>query len=135
MIRVDFSDVMYVEDRFARFGRGYGRIVDGYLHGEGARRVKRSIPGFIRPSGRTWKGKAPSIAGDAGAGERNLEQDNEPLEVVIAARGRHGYLYFPDDGTNTRRHVGNRRFMLRGAEAAAPEIAEEIEAALAAALE
>ena len=132
MARVDFSDVVSIEDRFARYGAGYGRVVDKYLHGEGARKIKRSIPEFIRPSGRTWRGKAPSIA--RSSGER-LSQDNEPLEVAIAARGRYGYLYFPDDGSNTKRHIGNQQFMLRGAEAAAPEITEGIESELVDAFE
>lgn len=130
----DYSDVLAVEGRFERFGAGYGRVVDEQLRGEGARKIKRSIPELIRPSGRTWRGKAPSMAGNPGAGEK-LAQDNEPMSVTIAARGRYGYLYFPDDGANTRRHAGNQRFMLRGAERAAPEIAEDLESALVEAFE
>ena len=125
MSSVDYSDVVALEDRFARFGAGYGNVIDKRLHGEGAHKIKQYIPGFINPSGRKWKGKAPSIAGNPAAGEK-LAQDNEPMQVTIAARGRHGYLYFPDDGTNTRRHVGNQQFMLRGAERAAPEITEDL---------
>ena len=51
-----------------------------------------------------------------------FNQDEDILTVTIAARGRYHYLYFPDDGSNTRRHVGNQEFMRRGAEAAAGKI-------------
>ncbi|MBR3689846.1 MAG: hypothetical protein IKL97_01935 [Eggerthellaceae bacterium] len=123
MISVDYSDFVALDERLKRFGAGCGRVIDERLHGEGAQKIKQYIPGFIHPSGRRWKGKAPSMAGNPGAGEK-LAQDNEPMKVTIVARGRYGYLYFPDDGTNTRKHVGNQQFMLRGAERAAPEITE-----------
>jgi predicted small lipoprotein YifL len=51
-------------------------------------------------------------------------QSNGPLSVTIAARGRYGYLYFPDDGTNTKRHAGNQQFMMRGAENATAQIVD-----------
>lgn len=134
MLSVDYADVLSLEGRFERYGAGYGRVIDERLHGEGARKIKRSIPEFIRPSRRTWMGKAPSIAGNPGMGEK-LAQDNEPMQVTISARGRYGYLYFPDDGTNTRRHAGNQQFMLRGAERVAPEITEDLESDLVEAFE
>lgn len=130
MVSVDCSDLLSTEEMLDRYGAGYGRVVDEILHGEGARKIKRSIPEFVRPSGRTWRGKAPSMAGDPGMGEK-LAQDDDPMQVTVAARGRYGYLYFPDDGTDTRRHAGNQQFMLRGAERVAPEIAEDLESALA----
>ena len=134
MSSVDYSESVSLENRFERYGAGYGSVIDERLHGEGARKIKRLIPGYIHPSGRRWKGKAPSMAGNPNAGEK-LAQDDEPMSVTVAARGRYGYLYFPDDGTNTRKHIGNQQFMLRGAESAAPEIAEDLESALVEAFE
>lgn len=46
------------------------------------------------------------------------------LSVTVTTAGKFGYLYFPDDGTNTRRHVGNQRFFERGGEAAMNDIIE-----------
>jgi hypothetical protein len=37
---------------------------------------------------------------------------------------KYQYLYFPDDGTNTTRHVGNQQFFRRGAEDASGEIVD-----------
>lgn len=115
MYEVDYSSLETLEARMAEFGHGSGQVIDGVLHGEGANLIKRAIPGLIHPSGRRWPGKTASIAGKPGGGSR-LSQDNASLQVTVAARGRIGYLYFPDDGTNTRNHVGNQQFMLRGAE-------------------
>lgn len=130
MASVDFSSILDLESAVAAYGEGCGQVVDGALHGEGALKAKRSIPEFIRPSGRRWRGKAPSMARSPGMGER-LSQDDAPMQVTIAARGRYGYLYFPDDGSSTRRHAGGQRFMERGAQAVAPEVAQDIASALA----
>lgn len=115
MYEVDHSSLELLEQRIAQYGPGSGQVIDRELHGEGAQLIKRAIPMKINPSGRKWPGKTASIAGSPGGGSR-LSQDNASLQVTITARGRLGYLYFPDDGTNTRKHVGNQQFMLRGAE-------------------
>lgn len=99
----------------AEYGPGSGQAIDRVLHGEGAELIKRAIPTHINPSGRWWPGKTASIAGNPGGGSR-LSQDDASLQVTIAARGRLGYLYFPDDGTNTKKHVGDQQFMQQGAE-------------------
>lgn len=130
MASVDLSAFLALEDYVARYGAGTGQVVDEVLHGEGALKAKRSIPEFIRPSGRRWRGKAPSMARNPAMGER-LSQDDAPMQVTIAARGRYGYLYFPNDGSSTRRHAGGQAFMERGVQAAAPEVAEDIASALA----
>ena len=44
------------------------------------------------------------------------ENTGEELAVTIKTKPKYDYLYFPDDGSNTRRHVGNQQFMRRGAE-------------------
>lgn len=54
----------------------------------------------------------------------SLSNINGNLSVTVTARGKWGYLYFPDDGENTRRHIGNQRFFERGGEAAQDEIIE-----------
>ena len=46
--------------------------------------------------------------------------------VIFKSSPAWNYLYFPDDGSNTVRHRGNQQFMLRGAQDAAPKIADEI---------
>ena len=96
-----------------------GQIIDDVLHGEGAEIIKDKIAMLLPASGRKWKGKgrpARSVM------PRSFKQDNGQLSVTIAARGKYHYLYFPDDGSNTRKHAGNQQFMLRGGEDAASEV-------------
>ena len=112
---LDFSEVIDIEMAIEMYGQGSGQVIDKVLHGKGARIIKRAIPPHIHPSGRDWLGKADSIAGKPSGGDR-LSQDNGNLQVTIAARGRHSYLYFPDDGTNTMNHAGDQQFMRLGAE-------------------
>ena len=86
---------------------------------EGAEEIKHRIAVILPRSGRTWKGKgAPASAAMPG----RFSQDDEQLAVTIAARGKYHYLYFPDDGSNTRRHRGGQEFMRRGAEASASHV-------------
>ncbi|MBX9032670.1 hypothetical protein [Gordonibacter massiliensis (ex Traore et al. 2017)] len=129
MHEVDYTSLETLERRMGEYGQGCGRVVDGVLHGEGANIIKRAVPGLINPSGRKWPGKTASIAGKPGGASR-LSQDNGSLQVTVAARGRLGYLYFPDDGTSTRKHAGNQRFMLRGAESKQSDIIDRCIAGL-----
>ena len=96
-----------------------GPIVDQILHGEGAERIKAKIAMLLPASGRQWRGKAaPARSVMPG----RFSQDNGQMSVTIAARGTYHYLYFPDDGSNTRHHAGNQQFMQRGAENAADKV-------------
>ena len=49
------------------------------------------------------------------------------LGVWVKNKPVYGYLYFVDDGENTRKHIGNMRFMERGAEAATPRIVDRVQ--------
>ena len=117
----DFKEIEELQKRMEEYGAGSGQLVDSVLHREGAQDIKEKIAPLIPRSGRKWKGKG-SAAADAMP--RSFRQENGSLSVTIAARGKYGYLYFPDDGSNTRRHAGNLQFMRRGAEAAADKVIE-----------
>lgn len=120
--KTDFKEVEALQDQMEKFGTGAGQIIDDVLRGEGAEDIKRQIAPLIPSSGRRWKGKgSPASAAMPAA----FGQDNDELAVTIAARGKYGYLYFPDDGTNTKKHAGNLQFMRRGAEAAAPSVIDK----------
>ena len=112
----DFSEVEKLQKKMEDYGAGAGQIVDDVIHGEGAEEIKKRIAPLIPRSGRTWPKKGRPAAS---AMPGSFVQDNEELSVTIAARGKYGYLYFPDDGSNTRKHAGNLQFMRRGAEDAA----------------
>lgn len=117
---LDASEFDRLQESIQQYeGDHAGRLIDEVLHGEGAELIKQQITPLIPASGRTWakKGAPASIAMP-----RKFSQDNGPLSVTIAARGKYHYLYFPDDGSNTRRHAGNQHFFQRGAEESAQRI-------------
>lgn len=119
---IDAREVDQLSEKLQEFGAGAGQIIDEVLHGEGAKEIKKKIAHLIPRSGRTWSGKrGPAASAMPGA----FKQDDDSLSVTIRARGAYGYLYFPDDGSNTQRHAGNQQFMKRGAEAAIPDVIEK----------
>ena len=116
---LEFSEFDRLAKSMEVYGAGSGQIVDDVLHGEGAEDIKSRIAPLIPVSSRKWRGKhaAASIAMPG-----HFSQDDYPLGVTIAARGSYSYLYFPDDGSNTKRHAGGLAFMQRGAELAAEKV-------------
>lgn len=95
------------------------RAINEVLHGEGGTLIQEHIRRLIPVSGKTWKGKAaPAKSG------KSLMLVPGNLSVTTKSTKKYHYLYFPDDGTNTRRHVGNQRFFPRGAETAVPEVVD-----------
>jgi len=91
--------------------------INDVLHNQAGPLAQDSIRRLIPVSGKTWKGKKP------GAKKGNsLQNINGNLSVTITTPKNYQYLYFPDDGTNTRRHVGNQQFFRRGGEAVMDEV-------------
>lgn len=117
----DAGDMKEITDMIAKYGAEAERVINDTLHDEGAKVIKEDIAKLLPSSGRNWsRKKAPARS----AMPRAFQQDNDLLAVTIAARGAYHYLYFPDDGSNTRRHAGNQRFMKRGAENATSKVIE-----------
>jgi len=94
--------------------------INSVLHGEAGPVIYRSINPLIHASGRTFKGHSVS----ATAAHWPEYRTGENLAVTVAANGAYRYLYFPDDGSNTKRHAGNQQFFRRGAEAVIPQLVE-----------
>ena len=91
--------------------------INAVLHNEGGPLIQAAIQPLIPVSGKHWKGKkSPARTSNS------LRSTNENLAVTVRSAKSYQYLYFPDDGTNTRRHVGNQQFFRRGAESVADEI-------------
>lgn len=109
---LDIEDIERLQRALERFpGRGE-EAINEVLHGEGAVEIQDAIRLLIPISGaKPWNGKRPP------AHESNsLMAVPGNLSVTIKTTKPYQYLYFPDDGTNTRRHAGNQQFFARGAE-------------------
>lgn len=121
IVEFDASSIDALTDKMKEYGAGSGQIIDKVLRSEGAEEIKKEITRLLPASGRNWKGKAPAARS---AMPRSFSQTNGELSVTILADGKYSYLYFPDDGSSTKRHAGQQHFMQHGAEAAAPKVLE-----------
>lgn len=89
------------------------RILHGYAYDEIEKDIKRIMP----ESGRKWRGKRA-----AAKTAKSLEPEKGNLYIKVKSKKNYSYLYFPDDGSNTKAHRGEQHFMLRGAETASENI-------------
>lgn len=93
------------------------QIINDYLVDDGGKKIKEYIRAILPVSGRTWNGKK------AAASQTDpFRIQGENLAVKVYTKGSYHYLYFPDDGSNTRHHRGDQQFMFHGAEKAEDEI-------------
>ena len=117
--KLDCSNI----DRLQKAMEGYQgnteKTINDVLHNEVFGIVEPSIRKLIPVSGKSWKGKKPGAKVS-----KSLTQENGNLSVTIKSTANYSYLYFPDDGTNTRRHIGNQQFFKRGGEAKVDEIVD-----------
>lgn len=95
------------------------RAINDVLHNEGNELFQESIYRLIPVSGKTWRGKKPPAASS-----KSLTDEKSNLAITVKSAKKYQYLYFPDDGTNTRRHVGNQQFFLRGVEAKQTDVVD-----------
>ena len=108
---LDVSQHERLQRAMQEYGNQAGRTVDDVLHNEGGKLIQDEIMRLLPESGRTWKGKRT-----AAKRAQPFTQKNESLAVTIKTKSPYHYLYFPDDGSNTKRHRGEQQFMYRGAE-------------------
>lgn len=127
---LDDGDFERLLESMQRFGEGASEVVNSVVH-ESGDDIYREIDPLIHPSGRTFRGHTSSARGS----HWQRYDTSETLAITVATVSSRHYLYFPDDGSNTKRHYGDQQFMLRGAEAAAPVILEKGERALLAEFE
>lgn len=126
-LALDVKELEGLEERIRQFGDGAEDVVNGVLHDFGVKQVEENIQRILPTSGRKWKGKAK-----AAKSAQPFRDETGNLTFVVKSKPKYRYLYFPDDGSNTRKHAGNQHFMLRGAEASKKAILDRCVAALTA---
>ena len=91
--------------------------INEVLHNEASLLIQDAIRRLMPVSGKKWKGKP------LGAQEGNSLTDTKiNLGIIVRTQKKYQYLYFPDDGTNTRKHAGNQQFFAKGGESQKEEI-------------
>lgn len=115
--KINVAEFEKLQEAMKEFQGDTESAINEVLHGEGATLIQDSIRRLIPTSNKSWKGKAP-----AAKTGKSLRSVNENLAVIVTTTKVYQYLYFPNDGTNTRRHVGNQQFFEAGGEAVQDEV-------------
>ena len=99
------------------------QIINGVLHDDSTGNlIANAIVKLLPESGRTWAGK-PTAAKKTMPFQADKTQN---LSVIVKSKKIYHYLYYPDDGSNTRNHAGNQHIMSRGLDAVQDNITNNI---------
>ena len=116
---MDASEIDRLYTAIENFPGNAEKTINDVFHNEGKEAIQEAIYWLMPMSGKRWKGKAP-----AARSSKSLTDEPGNLSVTVKSKSKWHYLYFPDDGTNTRRHVGNQQFFAKGAEMRQSEIVD-----------
>ena len=120
-VELDYHNLISSIENFEQVTEKTENIINNIIHNTGADLIKSNIYPLINNSGREWQGK-PKHAKQA----KSLTDIKENLGLVTKSKKTYNYLYFADDGSNTKRHIGNQQFMLKGVEKSIDEISNKI---------
>lgn len=115
--RLDATQLDKLQQAMQQYQGDTEAAVNDVLHNQAPGLIQDSIRRLIPVSGREWKGKKPP----AKTGNSLMSEPGN-LSITVKNTKNYGYLYFPDDGTNTQNHAGNQQFFRRGGEAVQDEI-------------
>ena len=119
---IDLSGMTELEERISKYQGDAEKAINKVLLGTGADEIKREINIYMPRSKRKFTKTHKKHAKDV---SRNLTQkqvDGQPLAVWVKTVPKTQYLYFPDDGSNTKRHAGLQHFMYKGADKAKSKV-------------
>lgn len=119
MFEIDVDQFDELQNAIKAYGSNAEEKVNEVLHNEAGRLIHDEIKRIMPVSGRRYRGKKP-----AAKSAESLRIVPGHLSVSVKTTKNYQYLYFPDDGTNTRRHVGNKQFFLKAGEAKTQEIVD-----------
>lgn len=116
-------DITELEDFTSRIQeiQDPAELITQVFHEYGVEKVENEITKLLPMSGRHWKGKAT-----AAKNAQPFKSVEGKAYFEVKSQGKYHYLYFPDDGSNTKRHRGHQEFMLHGAETAQQDIIDKI---------
>ena len=116
---MDTKEVERLYNAVKNFPGNAEKSINEVFHNEAPPLVSEEITRLMPTSGRQWKGKPP-----AAKTAKSLTDETSNLAFAVKTTVKYHYLYFPDDGTNTRNHVGNQQFFRRGGENKQTEIVD-----------
>lgn len=117
-LTLDASEFDRLASAVAEYGDEAEKGINEVLHQEAGPIIAKRINPLIHPSGRKFKGHRAS----AKSSDWQRYDTDANISVTVGTKTKFHYLYFPDDGSNTRNHAGNQQMFYRGGVSAAPEI-------------
>ena len=116
---MDSKEVDRLYGALKNFPGNAEEAINEVFHNDAPPLVSEEIKRLMPVSGKMWKGKKP-----AAKTAKSLTDEKANLSFTVKTTGAYHYLYFPDDGTNTRRHAGEQQFFNRGGENKQSEIVD-----------
>jgi hypothetical protein len=119
MLRINFSEFENLQDAMKAYTGNTEAAINEVLHGKASEILEAEIYRLMPVSGRKWKGKKP-----AAKSAKSLMSSPGNLSITVRTTKNYQYLYFPDDGTNTKRHAGNKQFFFQSGDNKKSEIVD-----------
>lgn len=116
MYKVNFSEVDRLTKAMENYSGNVEEAINDVLHNQAGGLAQTEITRLMPISNKRKGAHAKK--------SKSLQNITGNLSVTVTTTKKFGYLYFPDDGSNTRRHVGNQQFFARGGEAVQDEIVD-----------
>lgn len=117
MYSIDVSQIDALQKAMKEYQGNTEETINDVLHNYAGDLMQESIKKYMPVSGADWRGKKK-----AAKHSKSLKNVNTNLAVTVTTTKNYHYLYFPDDGTNTKRHIGNQQFFRKGGEAVQDDI-------------
>ena len=114
MYKLNFAEVDQLQKAMQDYAGNVEDTINDVLHNYAGDKAQETIYRLMP--------KSDKKKGVHARDSKSLQNVNGNLSVTVTTTKKFGYLYFPDDGTNTRRHVGNQQFFARGGEAVQDDI-------------
>lgn len=117
MFKINFTQGDRLLSVMERYQGDVESAINEVLHEQAGELANEAIRRLIPVSGKKWKGKKAG----AKIGKSLLNVPGN-LSLTVTTTKNYQYLYFPNDGSSTRRHVGQQFFFERGGEAVQDEV-------------
>lgn len=109
MFKINFLGFEELEKALAEYSGNTEEAINEVLHSEEINTLAQNAIKTLMPRSNKKKGRHAKDSNSLGKLDGNLS-------LTVRATKAFQYLYFADDGTNTRRHIGDQRFFERGGE-------------------
>lgn len=119
VFRINVAEIERLQTAMKEYQGNIEEAINDVLHNQAGDLIQEQIKRLIPVSGKTWKGKSRPAKTS-----KSLLNVPANLSITVTTAKKYQYLYFPDDGSNTRRHYGNQQFFARGGDAATEEIVD-----------